>query len=85
MQPPDVPDAMALLRTNRGQLSKIARGLGVTRSVVVRWDRVPAERLPEVERITGIPRWVLRPDICRPPDAADDVLRLLNTWPKRAA
>lgn len=62
-----VPDGMALLRSQRGLLAQVARYLGVTRAVVVRWERVPAERLPEVEAITGIPRHLLRPDICPPP------------------
>lgn len=61
---------MDLLRSQRGMLAQIARGLGCTRSAVAMWKRVPAERLPDVERITGIPRYLLRPDICPPPITA---------------
>jgi DNA-binding transcriptional regulator YdaS (Cro superfamily) len=58
---------MALLRSQPGMLAEISRQLGVTRAVVTRWVRVPAERLPQVEAITGVPRYLLRPDICPPP------------------
>lgn len=59
--------SMDLIRTQRGLISKIARGLAINSSAVSMWDRVPAERLPDVERITQIPRHRLRPDICPPP------------------
>jgi DNA-binding transcriptional regulator YdaS (Cro superfamily) len=42
---------------------RIARELGVTRSAVYQWTRVPVDRVLEVERITGVSRHVLRPDI----------------------
>ena len=43
--------------------------LGITGQAVRQWDRVPAERLPEIERVTGLPRHILRPDIVPPPVA----------------
>jgi len=58
---------MALIRAQRGMLAKVAQGLGLTRAAVVKWEQVPAERLPDIERITGIPRHLLRPDICPEP------------------
>lgn len=60
-------DARSLFRHERGLISKVASGLGVTHSAVSQWDRVPAERVVEVERITGIPRHELRPDLHLPP------------------
>lgn len=60
-------DPISLIRSHRGMLAKIADDLGLARSTVSEWDKVPAERLPEVERITGIPRHILRPDIVPPP------------------
>lgn len=63
-------DGMAHIRARRGLLAKLARDLGITSAAVSMWDRVPAERLPEVEASTGIPRHVLRPDICLPPAQA---------------
>jgi DNA-binding transcriptional regulator YdaS (Cro superfamily) len=60
-------DGMDLIRSRRGLLAEVARGLGLTRGAVTRWHRVPAERLAEIEALTGIPRERLRPDICRAP------------------
>ena len=60
-------DGMDRIRAERGMIAKIARGLGIKASAVSMWKRVPAERLPEVERITGFPRHQLRPDICPAP------------------
>lgn len=58
------------LRRQRGTLSRVARGLGITVQAVSLWDRVPAERVPDVERITGIPRHELRPDLWPKPGRA---------------
>lgn len=44
-------------------LARLAKEIGITRGAVAQWDRVPAERVGEVSRITGIPIHVLRPDI----------------------
>jgi DNA-binding transcriptional regulator YdaS (Cro superfamily) len=64
---------MDLIRAKRGMLAKVAHDLGITRAAVVKWDKVPAERLPEIEEITGIPRHELRPDICPPPVEAEAI------------
>lgn len=56
---------MERLRAERGMMARVARGLGVRSSAVAVWARVPAERVVEVERITGIPREQLRPDLYR--------------------
>lgn len=58
---------MELIRDRRGLIAKIAKELNIFPSAVSMWTKVPAERLPEVERITGIARHELRPDICPPP------------------
>ncbi len=46
-------------------LAAMAGRLGVARSTVCKWElgKVPAERVPELERVTGIPRHQLRPDL----------------------
>jgi DNA-binding transcriptional regulator YdaS (Cro superfamily) len=54
---------MALIRAQKGLLAEVARALGLTRAAVVKWTDVPAERVIEIERITGIPREALRPDL----------------------
>lgn len=61
---------MALIRAQRGLLAKVAHGLGLTRAAVVKWDKVPAERVVDIERITGIPREQLRPDLFRKSSAS---------------
>jgi DNA-binding transcriptional regulator YdaS (Cro superfamily) len=61
-------NGMDLIRQKRGMIAKIARGLDIKASAVSMWTRVPAERLPAVEEITGIPRYKLRPDICPSPE-----------------
>lgn len=47
-------------------MSSLAKALGLTPSAVHQWGEVPAERVLEVERITGIPKSQLRPDLYPP-------------------
>lgn len=56
-------DAMTRIRSQPGLSAKIAKGLGITRGAVAMWDRVPANRITDVSRITGIPAAELRPDL----------------------
>lgn len=60
-------DGIELIRSTRGLTRKIAEELGISSPAISQWDRVPAERVPEIERITGIPRYLLRPDLWQPP------------------
>lgn len=57
------------LRERKLTLADLARGLDLNKSTVTRWaqKRVPAERVIEVERLTGLSRHSLRPDIYGPP------------------
>ena len=48
-------------------MAEIARGLGLSRAAITKWPRVPAERVVAVEKITGIPRQLLRPDLWSTP------------------
>lgn len=41
----------------------LGKALGISRQAVEQWTRVPPERVLEVERITGVSRYDLRPDI----------------------
>lgn len=43
--------------------SQLARDIGVQRSAVSNWKRVPAERLGQVAALTGLPHEVIRPDL----------------------
>jgi DNA-binding transcriptional regulator YdaS (Cro superfamily) len=56
-------DIRSLLRSRRGLQGEIAAALGITHGAVSQWRRVPAERVLEVERITGVSRHDLRPDL----------------------
>jgi DNA-binding transcriptional regulator YdaS (Cro superfamily) len=60
-------NGMDLIRSQRGMMAEIARGLGLSRAAITKWPRVPAERVVAVEKITGIPRQLLRPDLWSTP------------------
>lgn len=54
------------LSAERGRVAKLAKDLHITHAAVRQWGgRCPAERVVEVEYITGIPREALRPDLYR--------------------
>lgn len=61
----------SLLAGRHLRLADLAKAIGVNKSTVTRWDQngMPAERVLDVERITGVPRHELRPDLY-PSDAA---------------
>lgn len=48
---------------SRSMRLKVTHELGLTSGAVYQWDKVPAERVPEVARITGYSRHELRPDL----------------------
>lgn len=55
-----------------GGVTKFARELGVPVATVSSWglrNQIPVKRVIDVERLTGVPRHDLRPDIY-PPQAA---------------
>jgi DNA-binding transcriptional regulator YdaS (Cro superfamily) len=43
----------------------LAKKLRISPAAVLYWDRVPADRVVEVERVTGVPREKLRPELYR--------------------
>jgi len=46
-----------------GSVASLASKLSLTLQAVAQWDTVPAKRCLDVERLTGVSRHVLRPDI----------------------
>jgi DNA-binding transcriptional regulator YdaS (Cro superfamily) len=58
-----------------GGVRALARLLGLTHPAIQHWERVPAERVIEIEALTGIARERLRPDLYRlrpKPPTTDD-------------
>jgi len=59
-----------------GGISALAMALNVTPQAVWKWvheqGRVPATRVLEVERVSGVPREQLRPDVFRRTEAAGE-------------
>lgn len=66
----DRPDALAEAIEAIGGVGKLAEGLGISGPAISQWGRVPAERVIQVERLTGVPRHKLRPDLYPSEDAA---------------
>lgn len=58
---------MELIRSQRGLMLWLAPRLGVQASTISGGGRVPAERVHDIERLTGLPRYWLRPDLWAPP------------------
>jgi hypothetical protein len=49
-----------------GGFHALGRHLGISWQAIQRWPQVPPRRVLAVERITGVPRSKLRPDIYPP-------------------
>jgi DNA-binding transcriptional regulator YdaS (Cro superfamily) len=48
-----------------GTRYRLAKLLGIAVSAVYQWQRIPTERVVQVEKVTGIPREQLRPELYR--------------------
>jgi DNA-binding transcriptional regulator YdaS (Cro superfamily) len=46
-----------------GSIAALGRKLGITRGAVSQWRRVPLGRTVAIEKITGVPRQKLHPDL----------------------
>jgi DNA-binding transcriptional regulator YdaS (Cro superfamily) len=49
--------------TAAGGISALARRLGISRVAILQWKKIPAERVLDIERVTGVPREQLRPEL----------------------
>ena len=56
-------DALRQAIRKLGGYTALARELGVSRPAVAQWRQVPALRVLAVERLTGVSRHELRPDL----------------------
>jgi Bacterial toxin YdaS len=54
-------------RGGKGGRARLAEALGINRQAIFFWERVPIRHLDRIEKLTGIPREDLRPDIFRAP------------------
>lgn len=63
---PTMIDIVTKAAEKAGGVVALARELGIKHTALYSWNRVPAERVLDVERISGISRHALRPDIFGP-------------------
>jgi DNA-binding transcriptional regulator YdaS (Cro superfamily) len=59
------PSLKELLKDRGLRLADLARLAGVDKGTATRWDqgRIPAERVLDIEQMTGVSRSDLRPDL----------------------
>jgi len=48
---------------NAGGVAYVAKELGLSRQSIYQWTEVPADHLVNLERITGVDRSLIRPDL----------------------
>lgn len=63
----------AWLDEERGRRTALSVTLGITPGALSQWSQVPPDRAIDVERITGISRHELRPDIFGPAPTTGEV------------
>lgn len=63
---PTMIDIVTKAAEKAGGVVALARELGIKHTALYSWNRIPAERVLDVERISGISRHDLRPDIFGP-------------------
>ena len=51
------------VKDRAGGIVALARSLGIKHNSIYSWEKIPAERVIDVERLTGISRHELRPDV----------------------
>lgn len=55
--------ALAEAAKSVGGIIKLSVALNLSRAAASQWRRVPPERVLDVERLTGVSRYRLRPDL----------------------
>ena len=51
------------LKANRGKAIELASIMGISPAAISQWKRVPAERMHQVSRLTGLSPEQIRPDL----------------------
>lgn len=64
-------EAVKLAERAVGGTTALARKLKITSQAVSQWDKIPAERVPEVAAATGLRRHLLRPDLYPAPNSTE--------------
>lgn len=54
-----------------GGIVAMSKALGLSRGAVSQWDCVPLKRVVDVEKLTGVSRELLRPDVFGQPAQCD--------------
>jgi DNA-binding transcriptional regulator YdaS (Cro superfamily) len=57
------------LKAERGRATQLAKALDLFPNAISQWKNIPAKHVLEIERITGISRHDLRPDLYGPAPA----------------
>lgn len=60
-----IDEGLAQAIAAAGGMRELARRLGITHNAIIHWDKVPADWMIEIERVTGVARERLRPDLYR--------------------
>lgn len=56
-------DILQLAIKKAGGMRALGRALGINYQAIQSWNKIPAERIVDIERVTGVPREQLRPDL----------------------
>ena len=65
--PKTIPDGLRRAAKAYGDRAKLARALKITPQAIGQWKTVPRRHIAKIERLTGVPRHLLAPDLYAPP------------------
>lgn len=78
--------ALAQAIANIGGEAETARRVGVSKQAVWWWYRCPGHHVKKISELSGVPPWLLRPDLFDPPKvSAHDSCSSCETAPLKAS